>query len=311
MTPLEFPAGLPPHEANMIRGVGAPKTAWDYVHHLRQFQGILGIKSSKKMLNLPAAKIDTMFEKFIDRRRAGGVKWISVRTAMAGPERFFIMNDMIWHKERIHKSMGTDSEIPAGEVPYSKSDVQRMLRVADVRRAALVHFFNSTGARPGALADPVLRVRDVEKLSGGFAAIEIYRGYRERYWAFLTPQANRAMQKYIKSRRAKPDDFLFPTYYRGKKRLGYIRSCTADYNIDMLVKRGGVERRRVGRGWDKPVVYGFRKRFATQLKLSPKIDDNIVEKLLGHKRGLNGAYLKPSREELFTEFKKAEGLLRV
>jgi len=41
------------------------------------------------------------------------------------------------------------------------------------------------------------------------------------------------------------------------------------------------------------------------LKLASGVNPNITEKLLGHKKGLDGTYLAPTREECFAEFAKA------
>ena len=41
------------------------------------------------------------------------------------------------------------------------------------------------------------------------------------------------------------------------------------------------------------------------MKLASGVNPNITEKLLGHKKGLYGAYLAPTREECFSEFAKA------
>jgi len=51
--------------------------------------------------------------------------------------------------------------------------------------------------------------------------------------------------------------------------------------------------------------HGFRKRFNTILKLKNEVNSNVAEKLLGHKNGLDGVYLKPTRDQCFTEFRKA------
>ena len=49
----------------------------------------------------------------------------------------------------------------------------------------------------------------------------------------------------------------------------------------------------------------FRKRFNTTLKLNNEVNSNIAEKLMAHKRGLDGTYLQPTMEECFAEFVKA------
>jgi len=40
-------------------------------------------------------------------------------------------------------------------------------------------------------------------------------------------------------------------------------------------------------------------------KLNNDVNSNIAEKLMAHKRGLDGTYLQPTREECFAEFLKA------
>ena len=49
----------------------------------------------------------------------------------------------------------------------------------------------------------------------------------------------------------------------------------------------------------------FRKRFNTILKINNDVNSNIAEKLMAHKKGLDGVYLQPTREECFNEFVKA------
>ncbi len=41
------------------------------------------------------------------------------------------------------------------------------------------------------------------------------------------------------------------------------------------------------------------------MKLENNVNANIVEKILGHKNGLDGVYFTPTMEECFAEFKKA------
>ena len=41
------------------------------------------------------------------------------------------------------------------------------------------------------------------------------------------------------------------------------------------------------------------------LKINNSVNSNIAEKLMAHKKGLDGTYLNPTREECFAEFIKA------
>ena len=79
---------------------------------------------------------------------------------------------------------------------------------------------------------------------------------------------------------------------------------------DLLIK-AGIERIKKGKRYDKAAIYGFRKRFNTILKLNNDVNSNIAEKLMAHKRGLDGTYLQPTKEECFTEFVKAIPFLTI
>jgi len=71
------------------------------------------------------------------------------------------------------------------------------------------------------------------------------------------------------------------------------------------MKNAQIVRTKSGNRYDKAVVYGFRKRFNGILKMNNSVNSNIAEKLMAHKKGLDGVYLKPTREQCFMEFKKA------
>jgi len=79
-----------------------------------------------------------------------------------------------------------------------------------------------------------------------------------------------------------------------------------------LIKQSALERKKVSeKRFDKSIIYMFRKRFNTILKLNNKVNSNIAEKLMAHKHGLDGTYLQPTREECFREFAKAIPFLTI
>jgi len=72
-----------------------------------------------------------------------------------------------------------------------------------------------------------------------------------------------------------------------------------------LLNATSINKTKRGRRYDIQLNHGFRKRFNTILKLNSDINSNIAEKIMAHKRGLDGTYLKPTMMECFNEFKKA------
>ena len=75
--------------------------------------------------------------------------------------------------------------------------------------------------------------------------------------------------------------------------------------LKVVIKKAGIIRTKSKRNrYDKPLTYGFRKRFNGIMKMDNNVNSNLAEKLMAHKNGLDGTYLKPTREELFAEFEK-------
>jgi len=78
-----------------------------------------------------------------------GNKGRTIRTNMAGIERFFVMNDCIWHKDRNRKSIKRDTEVVGGKIPVTTDELIKMLKCTkSLRTIAVVHFLASTGTRP-------------------------------------------------------------------------------------------------------------------------------------------------------------------
>ncbi|GKS66679.1 hypothetical protein YTPLAS73_02260 [Nitrosarchaeum sp.] len=81
--------------------------------------------------------------------------------------------------------------------------------------------------------------------------------------------------------------------------------------IEKALKKAGIERIRTGTKYDKATITMFRKRFNGKLKQENQVNSNIAEKLMAHKKGLDGTYLQPTKEECFAEFVKAVSELTV
>ena len=74
--------------------------------------------------------------------------------------------------------------------------------------------------------------------------------------------------------------------------------------ISVLV-RSDISRNKMGNRYNIQIAHGFRKRFATVVKLNNKISYSVSERLLGHKAGEDSSYFRPTiKQELFGEFRK-------
>jgi len=101
------------------------------------------------------------------------------------------------------------------------------------------------------------------------------------------------------------ESVLFKNYDNPNKKKDHLTADSVRQTLTNLMKFAGIERKKIKNRHDKAIIYGFRKRFNTILKLEDGLNSNIAEKLMGHKRGLDGNYLRPTKEQCFEEFRKA------
>jgi len=193
----------------------------------------------------------------------------------------------------------------------------RMLKCTkSLRTIAVVHFLASTGIRPGALVDPILCIKHLVRL-GDCYAVKAYDESIEGYWVFLTPEATKALDDYIEWRKSRnekisDDTPIFGIIDKRNAKGEHLTEKNLRYIIGLLISMAGIKRTKVNKQrYDKAIVYMFRKRFNGKLKMENSVNSNIAEKLMAHKKGLDGVYLEPTREECFTEFKKAIGELTI
>jgi len=295
-----------------IASVKADSSKRVYTYSLQEFMKFTKIKNYDNIPKLKNKQIQKLLTDWILHLSEKKLTAATIRSKLSAVESFLEMNMVIFHKKILHKLIPSDDYIPGGEVPFTNEEIQRMLNhTTKLRTKALVHFFASTGVRPGSLDDPVLRLRHLEEMSNECLAVKIYEGSRQNYWAFLTPEASKALKNYHASWKlngiiSNEDSPIFAnTPKSNRKSQVHLSSKSARQIIYHLIIKSGIERTKKGNRFDKAVAYGFRKRFNTILKIHNEVNSNIAEKLMAHKNGLDGSYLKPTKEQCFHEFVKA------
>jgi len=293
--------------------IKSPASRKIYMYSLNEFMGFIKIKDYDDVPKLDSETIQTHLENWVLHLRDKGLKSHTIRGKLSAVELFLEMNKVLYYKKIVRKLIPSSDYIPGGEKPFTTEDIQKFLKHTNKPRTkALVLFFASTGARPASIVDPVLRLKHLEDMPNGCKAVRVYEGSREAYWAFLTPEAGKALDHYLSSRRLNgeklnPESPVFANFDRANQMNKNIHMSeqSAKQIMQKLIRASGIERTKQGKRYDKASVYGFRKRFNTILKLDRNINSNITEKLMAHKNGLDGAYLKPTRDECFNEFVKA------
>jgi len=281
-----------------------------YNYALDKFMIKSTLKSYDDVLKLYGEDIQGLLEDYIISLK--NYSFQSANLYLAGVELFLDMNMILYHKRILRKLLPNNDAEPGGKLPYTTEEIGRMLSVTTkLRTKAVIHYLASTGSRPAGIENPVLKLKHVEDMPFGCKSVYIYDGSKQGYWAFLTPEASKSLDNYFSKRKVNGEKLTdespvfvniegFPT----AKQEHLSQSSTRQIIRDTILK-AGIERTKTGNRYDKAIIYGFRKRFNTILKLNNDVNSNIAEKLMAHKRGLDGTYLQPTKEECFAEFIKA------
>ena len=313
---------------NFVRGMNNETTKANYTEWLRN--DIMKFAYAQKIISkteeydelaqLDQEQITDFLLDWIDFKKEQGVKPKTISTKISSVEMFFDMNRKLFHRKIVRKTIGKDDSPIGGGVSFTDDDVKDMLSVSrSLRTKALIHFFASTGTRPAALVDPILKIKHLVEMphpknpaiSKWCYGIKIYDESRDGYYCFLTPEATKALDKYLESREVKgeildKESYLFATENSQTRKKANLDDGTCRKVIQRAIELAGIKREKVGKiRFDKSVLYGFRKRFNGKLKMENSVNSNIAEKLMAHKVGLDGTYLRPTKEECYDEFCKA------
>ncbi len=214
--------------------------------------------------------------------------------------------------------------------------------MARFRNKSAVLFHASTGSRVGVHNDPLLMKHMIKMTHPDFAyhfyAILIYAEVGETVtekdqriltdeiddedyskFVFLIPEAARALDEYHAYRKKKGEIFdddtpLYTIVKEFDSRIAPDSKKQMSGNafrhvMEYILAKSTIIRKKKRNRFSTMIDHGFRKRYNTILKGVDGINSNKAEALMQHIRGLDGAYLKFTRDELFPELVKgASGL---
>jgi len=266
-------------------------------HHLKDFDGI--VKLEKK-------EIQKLVETYVIHLK----KQVSPNTlpSQANALKTFLEAndiDLNWRKiKRLYPAPIKRS----GSSAYSTEDVKKMLDATpQIRNKAIIHFLASSGVRVGSLHE--LKLKHIRDMPLDCKMITVYEDSIEEYCTFLTPEASKALDEYLEQRR-KHHEILNDEspLFRERYQLGTLEPKSISTRaiqgiLTRAITNSNVRGQKKNGRYSEQLAHGFRKRFDTILKLNKAVNDNIIEKMMGHKRGLDGTYLQPTIEQMFNEFK--------
>lgn len=235
----------------------------------------------------------------------------SIPTMLAPVKRFCVMNDVLLNWKKI-EYLFPDQVKVTGQSAWQTSDVQKMLNVTTkLSSIAMIHLLASSGCRVGGLVG--LRIKDITNVKHGFKMVKVYAGEMEEYTTFLTPEASYAYDEYIKHRMDSGEE-ITPTCYVFRHRTSEYKQVdrtAVNMRLKRIIGKANLRGQKVkgssdhrGIRYTTQLLHGFRKRFNTILKENNDVNDNAIEKMMGHKNGLDGTYLQITDEKLLEHFMK-------
>lgn len=327
-----------------INSLNRPISKQGYSYRMQQFMRYCKKQKIAKseqdyeaLLTLDTENITDLLIDYVEELQERKIS--AVTNYLEAPELFFEMNRKMWHKKVVKKSITKEDRITAGKTPATDDDVFNMINANPIlRNKLIIHYAASTGSRPGSLVDPPLQFKHLIPLPDIAGVlkfdfdpennpecdpfqyedkrycygIKIYDGSNEGYWGFLIPSASDMMDEYrdqraIQGEKIDGESYIFVTYSDAKQvRYEFVTNDNLNHIIQKSIKDAKVKRHLVFKNrYNKSQNTMFRKRFNTHLKLENDVNSNIAEKLMAHKRGLDGVYLQPTLGEVYTEFYKA------
>jgi len=295
-------------------GLKSKETVRQYIFYVEKFMKFYTIKDYDSLSKIPPKKLQIMVEDYVmDLKKR--VSPNTVPTPMYAIQAFFESNDVELKWKKIKRLYPAKVKL-SGERGWKTEEIQKMLQfTTNLRTKSLIHFLASTGVRIGGIPD--LQLRHIKEMPNDCKSVLIYEDSTEEYTTFLTPEASKVLDDYFSKRKSdgeklEPTSPVFRTSYQlGIQTHKPTTKKSTENSVGRSARNAQLRNNKKNGRYEVQLEHGFRKRFNTILKLNRKINPNLVEKLMGHKRGLDNVYLKPTIEELFEEFTLGIGDLSI
>jgi len=307
---------------NFLKGFHSDSTKESYCKKLVQFLEFHHNISADKLL-LQAKKnpktIQHMIIDYVEERKSK-VSGSTLQQTRAALKHFFEMNDIEdginWSK--ISKIIPHAKKTGSDRAPTIE-EIRLMVELADTRTKCVILMCSSSGIRVGAFDGmtwgdlfPLYQKHDGEKTMVA-TKLTVYKGEREEYTTFVTPECYSALEQYKRSRESvgekitpkSPvirDSWDNNTYRKDKRKKPKMAKPLASKTIANMMGEflKKINLREADSGIHEfKQIHGFRKFFKTNAERACKTID--VEKLMGHAEN----YYKPSLDYLLAEYTKA------
>ena len=302
---------------NFINSLRSEDTKTDYRNALVRFTRHFSIND---ISSLSPKEIESCLKEYIVYLKEQGRSRSSMNIITAALSHYCTMNDININFRRLNKFKSDEKK--TSDLAYTHEQIKKVLDISPLRVKVILLIYASTGIRKTALVE--LKLKDVNKV-GNIFEFTIYKGEKEEYKTYCTPECASFIDKYLEFRRRCGEIFTDLTPLVRQEfdinDLGKIRRpikltshTVANTILNYLVKAGLREVNHMEQFNRKSIklIHGFRKFFETQL-INSQVNPAVVSKLMGHgdRNNLTLLYYKPSSDFLVSEYEKAIDLLTI
>lgn len=267
-------------------------------------------KDYESILLLPTDQLNILLEDYVLYLKKR-IRPSSVYSNLLAVYLFLETNDRVVNKKKLSKLMPARIK-PCGQEAITTKQINEMLKAEPSKRArAVIHILSATGARPEAIGQ--LKIKHLGEMPDSCLSIIFYADSLNEHVSFTHSEARDALNEYFEERKQNGELLKPESYVIAKRRLlvGNEKLESLSVNaIDRIVAQSMNRIRLRARTensnrYELAVCTCFRKRFNTILKKNSNISYAVAEMLMDHKVKLESYYFKPTKEELFEEYKKA------
>jgi site-specific recombinase XerD len=246
-------------------------------------------------------EIENKIIEFILHLKKEGYSYGAINNYLSPIKLYYGINDVVLNIKKIDRFL-PEQKKKRKDRKYEHDEILKMLSIGDERMKVVILLLASSGIGIGAI--PSLCVKHLQD-----RMLTVYEHDKEEYVTFVTGECRKAIDSYLDMRsrygeKVTEESLLireqFDVRCPGKPRP--IERHSIQYKLYDLAGRAGIDKN------DIAVAHGFRKFFTSQL-VDSDVRAEIREMLLGHKIGLASCYHRPTIEQLWKEYEKAENNL--
>ena len=190
-------------------------------------------------------------------------------------------------------------EISVDRIP-TRQELRNLIINAPPLTRALIALLASSGLRIGEAAN--LRVGNLELAANRVTVTAAKTKSRRTRTTFISDEASAFIREYLGTRINRKDEWLFPDQENPLKPCSRIALYMRIFRV--LEKQGVRTKLDPDSSMYELHPHSFRKYFFTKL-IAAGVDRGIAEHLMGHKFGLDNAYLRMDEDRLRKEYMKA------